>query len=87
MILDKIVLQVTVGTVVRQTVEIGDELLCRLAFFLVALVEPRAFENHILMYLEKGIELGNHHCIPTPICTGKICGCECVLCAITHAVE
>ena len=51
MISNKIVLQVTVGTVVRQTVEIGEELLCGLAFFLVAPLEPCAFKNPVLTYI------------------------------------
>ena len=87
MILNKIVLQVTVGTVVRQTVEIGDELLCGLTFFLVAPLEPRAFKNHVLMYLDKDVKPGNHLCVPTSICTGDACGCDPSVLSSIHAVE
>ena len=82
----QIVLHISVGTVVRQAVKSGDKLLCGVTH-LVASVKPRTFGNHVLPYLGKGVKLGLNLCIFTLMCTRNVCGCEHVLCVVSHAVE
>jgi len=82
---DQIILQVTVGTVAGQSVETGDELLCKLLLGCAGWTVR--IGKSCSSVLGKSHRLGNHCGIPTPICTGDVCGCERVLCVVTHATE